>query len=199
MEKVSEGPERPAGSGPGTLLRPALHGHPGPPRLRPSPGAQLRPARPLRPAPRVLGSGEAGPRPPRATGPGAERRWGRRGLGVGWGRGAVIVLAGRPWDCFPAAGAGPPPLLPLGGGGRGAQVPASFALFSSSPPLLLPLLPPSSPPSRGRLGSSSRGAPFSPSTWVGGGQRTLQPSLPLVGTPPRESLASLFPSPRGPV
>lgn len=76
------------------------------------------------------------------------------------------MLVGCPWDCYPAAGACPPPFLPLGGGGRGAQVPASFALFSSSPPLLPPLLLPSSRPSQGRLGSSSRGAPFSPSTWV---------------------------------
>lgn len=125
------------------------------------------PLGPLRPAPRD-GGGLAG------------QVW------AGGGEGSLCWSV-APWDWYPAAGAGPPPLLLLGGGGRRGQVPASFALFSSTPPSLPPLLPPSSRPSRGRLGSSSRGAPFSPSTWVGGGQRTLHLSLPLVGTPPRES------------
>lgn len=132
----------------------------------------------------AVGRRGGGPLGPLGRAPGGGG--GRRGLGVGWGRGGVIVLLGCPWDCYLAAEAGPPPLLPLCGGGRGAQVPASFALFSSSSLLLPPLLPPSSRPSRGRLVSSSRGAPFSSATWVGGGQRTLQLSLPLVGSPRRE-------------
>ena len=106
-----------------------------------------------------------------------------------------MCWSAAPGTAIPRRGPGPPILLPLGGGGRGAQVPASFALFSSTPPSLPPLLPPSSLPSPGRLGSSSRGAPFSPSTWVGGGQRTLHLSLPLVGTPPRESALVSFPFP----
>lgn len=44
------------------------------------------------------------------------------------------MLIRRPGDCYPAAEAGSPPRIPLGGGGRGEQVPASFALFSSSSP-----------------------------------------------------------------
>lgn len=180
------GARTPGGKRPWHASSLSFYSRRGAPWLHPPPKVQLRPVRLLCAAPGVLGSEEAGRRPPRATRPGAGRRWGRRGLGVGWGQGGVIVLLGCPWDCYLAAEAGPPPLLPLCGGGRGAQVPASFALFSSSSPLLLPLLPPSSRLSRGRLGSSSGGAPFSRSTWVGGGQRTLQLSLPLVGSPPRE-------------
>lgn len=79
---------------------------------------------------------------------------------------------GCPWDCSPAAGAGPPPLL-LASGGRGAQVPARFAL---SPPLFPYSLPASHhPPDHLGGGWASLWAPpFSPSTWVSGGQRTLQ-------------------------
>lgn len=162
-------------------------------------------ARPVSSAqpPGVSGSGEAGRRPRRAN---SARRpaevgasWSGSGLGAGGGGGSLCWSA-APGATTPRWGPGPSPLLPLGGGGRGAQVPASFALFSSTPPSLPPLLPPSSLLSRGRLGSSSLGAPFSPSTWVGGGQRTLHLSLPLVGTPPRESrLRSPFPSPPGPL
>lgn len=160
MEKVSEGPERPAGSGPGKLLLSAVHGYPGPRRLCPSPGAQLRPARPFRPAPRVLGSGEAGQRPPRATGPGAERRWGRRGLGVGWGRGGGHCAGRRPLGLLPGGRGRSSTPSPPGWRGKGSAGSGQLCAF-----LLLPCLAPSPPPTilptiSGEAGLIFSGRPF---------------------------------------
>lgn len=143
------------------------------PRGAAPPGRSSRPR-----APGVSGCEEAGRRPPGATRPSAERVAGESRARCGLGAGGVIVRSGCPRGCYPAAEAGPPPRLPLGGGGRGAQVPASLALFSSSSSPLLRF--PSSHPPLDHLGRgwAPLGAPpFFPSTWVGGGRRTLQLSL----------------------
>lgn len=105
------------------------------------------------------------------------------------------MSVGNPRDCCFAAEGGPPPRLPLGGGGRGAQVPASFALFSSSPPLLPPLLPPVFPTISGKAGLGCSGHLLISLHLGGRGPADTQLSLPLLGTPPTD--LSLFPSPRG--
>lgn len=177
------------------LLLSALHRHPGPPRLWPPAGAQFSPADLLLPAPGVLGSGEAGRRPHRATPPDAQQRWGRRGLGLGWGRGGVIVLVGRPWDCYPAAGTGPPNPSPSRWRGKGSAGSGQLCAF-----LLHSSLTPSPPPTilatiSGEAGLIFSGRPFLSLHLGGRGQRTLHLSLPLVGTPPRESALVSFPFP----
>lgn len=199
--KVSEGPERPAGSGPGTLLLSALHTSPGPLRLHLPPWDAAPPGLASLPSPRGSRAvRRRGGGPPEPLGRAPSWRWGSRGLGVGWRRGGVIVRSGHPGTAAPRQRPVPRPVrLPLGGGGRGARVPASFALFSSSSSPLL-CVPSSHHPldhlGRGwaRLGAP----PFFPSTWVGGGQRTLQLSL-WWELPGESRLSSLSPSPRGPI
>ncbi|KAK2101031.1 hypothetical protein P7K49_022379 [Saguinus oedipus] len=94
-----DGPERPAGSGPGALLLSALHRRPGssrlgPPRMCPPPRTQLRRAGLLRPAPGVWG-----------------RPLGRAGSGgMVWVREGIIGLLLR------GGGRPPHPISPLAAG-----------------------------------------------------------------------------------